>query len=154
MWIQTRVCYRQYGAPIDNQGSLQTRVSIDKGTLQTRGPYRQGTSTDAVQFLQTMGPHMIYRQGCKWPHRQGSHTEQGALTDAVLQERGPYKQGTPTWYTSKGPLLTKGSIPARGHNLSITAMWYPRFQENNPFLICLFFKTLKYRFKSEILLHI
>ena len=83
--------------------------------------YRRGTPTDAVQ---TRGPNMIYGQDRKWPHRQGAPTEQASLTDAVqfILEKGPYKQGTPTWYTGKGPLLVKGSIQARGHNISITAL--------------------------------
>ena len=55
-------------APTD-QGALQTRghhrqvVHTDKGPLQQRTPI--ATPTDAVQFLQTRGSYMIYRQGRK-----------------------------------------------------------------------------------------
>ena len=89
-----------------------------KGLLQTMKP---------VQFLQTRGPY-IYRQGRKGPHKQGAPTEQRALTDAVqfLQKRSPYKQGPPNMIYSQGALLEKGSIQARGHNISITAIQISR----------------------------
>ena len=51
------IIYRQ-GAPCREH--LKTRAHADKGPLQTRDPCRQGTPTDAVQFLQMRGP---YRQG-------------------------------------------------------------------------------------------
>ena len=121
--LQTKWHYRKwvltYKGLHYRQEALQTRgpykqgVHTDKGSLQQNTP--KGTPTDAVQFLQTRGPYMIYRQGRKWPHRQGVPTEQGALADALhfVQERRPHKQGTSTWYTDKGPLLP---IQARGHH--------------------------------------
>ena len=72
-------------ATLQKRGSYIKRAPTDKGALQTRGSYRQGalidkefiqtkglyskgpigTPTDAVQFLQTRGPYMIYRRCCK-----------------------------------------------------------------------------------------
>ena len=53
-----------------------------------------------MQFLQTMGPYtyMIYSKAARGFYGQGAPTEQEALIDTVqfAQERGPYKQKTPT----------------------------------------------------------
>ena len=82
--LQTRVTGK--GPYITEKGSLHTKGpyrhggTTNKELLQTRGPHRQTVHTDkgplqkrisietpadAVHFLQTRGPYMIYRQGRK-----------------------------------------------------------------------------------------
>ena len=70
----------------------QLRAPTDKEPIQTRGPYRPGAPTYAVQFLQirvqTKDPDMIYMQYSK----------------GLLQTRGPCKQGLQHYIQPKSPI--------------------------------------------------
>ena len=68
--LQARVPYRP-GVPTD-KGLIHTLCNFCRQCAPTRytgntarGNYKQGTLTNTVQFLQTRGPYMIYRQGRK-----------------------------------------------------------------------------------------
>ena len=53
--------YRYCTIPAD-KGPIHTMSPYRKGYHTDQRPYRQGTPADAVQFLQTKNPYMIYRQ--------------------------------------------------------------------------------------------
>ena len=66
-------------------------ISADKGSIQTRGPYRQGPPIDQGP-LQTKNPYMIYMQGRK----------------DLLQTRDPCKQEHLHYIQAKGPYRHAG----------------------------------------------
>ena len=103
--------------PMQTGGPIRQVAPTDKQSLQTRGSYIQAAPIDTVQFLQTRGPYMIYRQATpqtRIPYRTN------APTDAMqfLHKRGPFINND----IQARVLLAKGFIQARGHNISITAL--------------------------------
>ena len=162
------ISYRQ-GALTDNKGplqtirglyrqlvALQTRGSIDTvQLLQTRCPYRWEPLQTRVlcrpEALTDKGPLQtlcnFYRQGPLHEIQASDPTDREPVPNkglfnyshcSIRTGKGPYKQGTPTRYTAKGPLQGLHTSKGTSYNMSYCS---PRFQENNPFLICLFFKT-------------
>ena len=129
-----------------------------KGLMLTGGPYKQGTPTNEGPYTHcpistNKRPlHDIQARPHVTPQTRSPYRTRDSYRRCIIPT-GKGLLETPTWYTGKGPLLVKGSIQAREHNISITALL--DFKKIILFFnISLFFKTLEYRFKSEILLHI